>query len=133
MIALRRILNDPGLARAIIAMAVGAILIASLIEFRARREAAAIARELQALPAAPAQPPAGQTLAAGGSAIVLQPQAAVLDRTNADQDIEYLPGAFDGEDRPLAPGERCIRGHLFRQIPGGWEQIPKRKCNDPTS
>lgn len=119
----QRIANDQWLARAIILLVIAAVLVAGLIEFSQRRSAAAIARELARLPADNAQ-----AALPGAAATVLAPQPAVLDRTNADHDIDYLPGAFDGENRPLAPGERCIQGLLFRRIPGGWEQIAGRKC-----
>ncbi|PZO64696.1 MAG: hypothetical protein DI635_05055 [Pseudoxanthomonas suwonensis] len=119
----QRIANDQWLARAIILLVIAAVLVAGLIEFSQRRSAAAIARELARLPADNAQ-----AALPGAAATVLAPQPAVLDRTNADHDIDYLPGAFDGENRPLAPGERCIQGLLFRRIPGGWEQIVGRKC-----
>lgn len=122
----QRIANDQWLARAIILLAIAAALVAGLIEFSQRRSAAAIARELARLPADTAQ--AALPAPPGAAATVLAPQPAVLDRTNADHDIDYLPGAFDGENRPLAPGERCIQGLLFRRIPGGWEQIVGRKC-----
>lgn len=128
MSTLHRIANDQWLARAIILLVVAAVLIAALIEFSKRRGAAAIARELARVPAETTQQPALPS-PPGAEAVVMAPQAAVLDRTNADHDIEYLPGAFEGENRPLAPGERCIQGMLFRRIPGGWEQIAGRKCS----
>lgn len=136
------LINDIWLARAIVILTIASILVASLIEFQSRRQAVAIAHELLQ-PGDPAQQARVQAILqrAGATATVLPATPVPLSRTTADQDIEYLPGAFPSEHRissergqhpasmaPLGPNEKCVDGVRVRRIPGGWEQVNKDGC-----
>lgn len=134
-----RLLNDLWLARTIVTLTIATILIASLIEFNARRHATAVARALLESedPADMAQLKA-ILQRAGATAKVLAATPVPLNRATADRDIEYLPGAFPAEPgvpaakpasaAPLGPNEKCVDGVRVRRIPGGWEQVSKDGC-----
>ncbi|HFF6218576.1 TPA: hypothetical protein ACGCHS_004180 [Stenotrophomonas maltophilia] len=106
-------------AAALIVIAMG------LIEWNARRQAAAITRELM-------RPMTTQekaeftakidrdmrTLEAENAADVAAVRRAIqLDRV--------LPTV---QPRPLGNGERCMQGHRFKRIEGGWRDLPNDPC-----
>ena len=116
--------SEPGPPWAHIAAGVVlAIVIAmGLIEWNARRQAAAITRELTRPMTAEeeAQFKAEMARADKEMAAVLQEAMPKVRQIPLPQ-AEYMP-------LPLRPGERCIRGRRLQPIEGGWRDRPDEPC-----
>jgi hypothetical protein len=91
-----------------------------LIEWNARRQAAAMTRELLR-PATPEEQL--QLEAAVAELVPAEPteaeNAALLRQVWGEDE----PRAQRAQPAPLAAGERCISGQRFRRLPNGWEEI----------
>lgn len=102
-----------------------AVLIAmGLIEWNAKRQAAAITAELT-------RPMTAKEQAR------LDTEMAKLERESAAQVRElrrYLdhsvevPASNFTPPEPLQPGQRCISGRRFERIEGGWKNLPNSPC-----
>lgn len=102
------------------------ILIAmGLIEWNARRQAAAITAELTRpmTPKEEARFKADmQRLEAEMQATAAKELAEVRKQIWVDPQPRYTPRA------PLSQGQRCIQGRRFERIEGGWRDLPHEPC-----
>lgn len=92
-----------GISRRGILLAI--VIVMGLIEWNARRQAAAMTRELT-------RPMTAKEEAQFKAEKVRQVQLPKA---------EYIP-------LPLRPGERCIRGRRLQPIEGGWRDRPDEPC-----
>lgn len=105
-----------------------ALLIAiamGLIEWNARRQAAAMTRELMR-PATPEEQAQLDRQAAGWERKLQSEAAAESARLQRE-----LWGAVERaapRPRPLGGDERCINGRRFQRIEGGWRDRPNDPC-----
>ncbi|UNE61066.1 hypothetical protein [Xanthomonas oryzae] len=90
-----------------------------LIEWNARRQAAAMTAELlrPMTPREEAQFKAGQEKAERELAANTAKEVAQLRRRILVGDPQQV------EVRPLSDGERCIQGRRFKRIANGWQQV----------
>lgn len=106
--------------------AVALIVIAmGLIEWNARRQAAAMTRELMRPMTAQEEAEFKaqldrdlRKLEAENAADV----AAVRRTIQLDRILSPV------QRRPLGDGERCMQGHRFKRIEGGWRDLPNDPC-----
>ena len=90
-------------------------MVAVLIEFNARRQAAAMTREMLRPATSEEQALIAREVAAMEAALV-----APAPRPPSNQDRRVQPRVIRA---PLNPGERCISGQRFRRLENGWEEI----------
>jgi hypothetical protein len=93
-----------------------------LIEWNARRQAAAMTRELSRPMTLKeeAQFKADLARADKEMSVALEEVVPRVQRFTLPQ-TEYMPV-------PLRPGERCIRGRRLQRIEGGWRDRPDEPC-----
>ncbi|WP_447610432.1 hypothetical protein [Stenotrophomonas maltophilia] len=107
-------------------MGVGAALLIAiamgLIEWNARRQAAAMTRELT-------RPMTAKEEAQFKADMQKFDQEfrAALQQAAPQPRVITLPAA-DPAPQPLRPGERCIQGRRFERIEGGWRDRPNDPC-----
>lgn len=103
-------------------IALAVVIVMGLIEWSARRQAAAMTRELTRPMTAKeeAQFKAEMARADKEVAAVLQ-ESMPKHRQIPLPQTEYVP-------LPLRPGERCIRGRRLQPIEGGWRDRPDEPC-----
>ncbi|WP_439449657.1 hypothetical protein [Stenotrophomonas sp. ATs4] len=96
-----------------------------LIEWNARRQAAAMTRELT-------RPMTAQEQADFNAEMDRQTrmlQAETAAEVAAVQRTIQLDRVLPVEQRlPLKDGERCIEGRRFQKIEGGWRDLPNAPC-----
>jgi len=98
------------------------LIIMGLIEWNARRQAAAMTRELSRPMTLKeeAQFKADLARADKEMSVALEEVVPRVQRFTLPQ-TEYMPV-------PLRPGERCIRGRRLQRIEGGWRDRPDEPC-----
>ena len=96
-----------------------ALTIAGLIEWNARRQAAAMTRELLR----PATPEEQAQLAEMEAELTRQVEADAARLRRQLRRASEPPKRPRVDTRPLAADERCISGQRFRRILNGWEEI----------
>ena len=104
-----------------IAGAIAVIVMMGLIEWNARRSAAAMMAELNR----PATPEEKAALAAELTRLADESERdvrKVVRTINLTPEVEYAPPA------PLRNGERCIRGRRFERLDNGWRDKPNEPC-----
>lgn len=107
-------------------MGVGAVLLIAiamgLIEWNARRQAAAMTRELT-------RPMTAKEEAQFKADMQKFDQEfrAAMQQEAPQPRVITLPVA-DPAPQPLRPGERCIQGRRFQRIEGGWRDRPNDPC-----
>lgn len=97
-------------------------VVMALMEWNARRQAAAMTRELMR----PATAEEEQQIRAATDEMMRQVEADFPQTPSPLQDpAQGNMGWARGAERTqvLAPGERCISGQRFRRITNGWEEI----------
>lgn len=108
---------------------VGAALLVAiamgLIEWNARRQAAAMTRELMRPMTAQEEAELKAAIDRDMRKLEVETAAEVAAVRRTIQLDRMLPVA---EPRPLAPGERCMQGHRFKRIEGGWRDLPNDPC-----
>lgn len=106
-------------ATLLIAIAMG------LIEWNARRQAAAMTRELTR----PMTEKEQADFNAEMDRQVRQLQAQTANEVAAVQRTIRLDRVLPVQERrPLKGGERCIEGRRFQRIEGGWRDLPNDPC-----
>jgi len=110
-------------------IAVGAVLLVAivmgLIEWNARRQAAAMTRELTRPMTAQEQADFNAEMDRQTRQLQAQAAAEVAEVQRAIRFDRPLPVQ---EVRPLKGGERCIEGRRFQRIEGGWRDLPNDPC-----
>lgn len=103
-------------------IALAVVIAMGLIEWNARRQAAAMTRELTRPMTASeeAQFKAEMARADKEMAAALREAMPKVRQIPLRQN-EYMP-------LPLRPGERCIRGRRLQRIEGGWRDRPDEPC-----
>ncbi|WP_449466806.1 hypothetical protein [Stenotrophomonas humi] len=110
-----------------LAVIVVVLIVMGLIEWNAKRQAAAMTAELMR-PMTPAEETRleeqmlqwKKTMEAETAKEIAELQRHIwIDPQSAQH---YAPRA------PLRPGQRCIQGRRFERIEGGWRDIPKSPC-----
>lgn len=96
-----------------------------LIEWNARRQAAAMTRELMRPMTAQEEAELKAAIDRDMRKLEVETAAEVAAVRRTIQLDRMLPVA---EPRPLAPGERCMQGHRFKRIEGGWRDLPNDPC-----
>lgn len=108
---------------------VGAALLVAiamgLIEWNARRQAAAMTRELMRPMTAQEEAELKAAIDRDMRKLEAETAAEVAAVRRAIRLDRMVPVA---EPRPLAPGERCMQGHRFKRIEGGWRDVPDDPC-----
>lgn len=106
-------------------------IIMGLIEWNARRQAAAMTNELMrpmtAKEAERFKEWERQTEAEADRALQ-QLWQQTTQQQNAQAARQRAEAARQREARALRAGERCIQGRRFKRIENGWEQIPHQPC-----
>lgn len=102
------------------------VIAMGLIEWNARRQAAAMTRELMR-PATPEEQAALDRQTAEWERKLQAETAAELAQVRRTIQLDRaLPPA---ERRPLETGERCIDGRRFKRMEGGgWRDLPNSPC-----
>ncbi|MBA0251820.1 hypothetical protein FEO92_11575 [Stenotrophomonas maltophilia] len=96
-----------------------------LIEWNARRQAAAMTRELMR-PATPEEQAELDRQAADWER-KLQAEAAA-ESAQVQRELWATVQRAAPPPRPLASDERCINGRRFQRIEGGWRDRPAEPC-----
>lgn len=104
------------------AVVLAVVIVMGLIEWNARRQAAAITRELMR----PATPKEEARLRAEMAKLERDMTAAIDAATPRYQPIP--PTVERYQPLPLRDGERCIKGRRFQRIDGGWRDLPEESC-----
>lgn len=104
-------------------IAVAIVIVMGLIEWNARRQAAAISAELTR-PMTSAE----QAKFDAQKAKWAEEDEAIIreHRRNLDRPLNLQPLPI--EPSPLSDGQRCIGGKRFERIPGGWRDLPHDPC-----
>ncbi|WP_363733232.1 hypothetical protein [Stenotrophomonas indicatrix] len=106
-------------AALLIAIAMG------LIEWNARRQAAAMTRELTRPMTAQEQADFNAEMDRQARQLQAETAAEVAAVQRTVKLDRLLPVQ---ERRPLQAGERCIEGRRFQKIQGGWRDLPNDPC-----
>lgn len=96
-----------------------------LIEWNARRQAAAMTRELTRPMTAQEQADFNAEMDRQARQLQAETAAEVAAVQQTIQLDRLLPMQ---ERRPLEAGERCIEGRRFQKIQGGWRDLPNDPC-----
>lgn len=97
-------------------------IVMGLIEWNARRQAAAMTAELMR--------PMNAKEQARFDAEMKKLEAQV-DRelqAIAPRAVDMPLPVYRYDPLPLQPGERCINGRRFKRIEGGWQDLPTKPC-----
>lgn len=106
-------------AAALIVIAMG------LIEWNARRQAAAMTRELMRPMTAQEEAEFKAKIDRDMRKLEAENAADVAAVRRTIQLDRVLPTV---QQRPLGDGERCMQGHRFKRIEGGWRDLPNDPC-----
>ncbi|MEV5119885.1 hypothetical protein MRBLST12_002877 [Stenotrophomonas indicatrix] len=96
-----------------------------LIEWNARRQAAAMTRELTRPMTAQEQADFNAEMDRQARQLQAETAAEVAAVQRTVKLDRLLPVQ---ERRPLQAGERCIEGRRFQKIQGGWRDLPNDPC-----
>jgi hypothetical protein len=96
-----------------------------LIEWNARRQAAAMTRELTRPMTAKEQAEFNAEIERQTRQLRAETAAEVAAVKRTIQLDRLLPVE---ERRPLERGQRCIEGRRFQRIEGGWRDLPNEPC-----
>lgn len=101
------------------------VIAMGLIEWNARRQAAAITRELTRPMTKEEQASFDAEMARSEK----EDQEIIREhRRYIDNPITLNPQRLPLEPAPLRDGERCIQGRRFQRIDGGWRDRPLEPC-----
>jgi len=103
-----------------VAAAVGIAM--GLIEWNARRQAAAMTAELMR-PMTKSEQAAFDREMSKLDEQLARDLEAVMPRS-----VRLSAPAEQYAPLPLRPGERCISGHRLKRIEGGWQDVPDQPC-----
>lgn len=101
------------------------VLAMGLIEWNARRQAAAMTRELTRPMTAKEQADLSVEMERQARQLRAETAAEIAAVQRKIQQDRMLPVQ---ERRPLKGGERCIEGRRFQKIQGGWRDLPNDPC-----
>lgn len=103
----------------IAALAIAVVM--ALIEWNARRSAAAMMAELN-------RPATAAERAQFDAEMKRLAEESERDVRDVVRTIQLTPHAEYVPPAPLKPGERCIRGRRFERIENGWRDRPNEPC-----
>lgn len=96
-----------------------------LIEWNARRQAAALTRELMRPMTAKEEAQLKRELAKNERELAAATKAELAELQRTLWNVQAVPIA---PVQPLAPGERCIQNRRYKRIDGGWRDVPDHPC-----
>jgi hypothetical protein len=103
------------------AAVVAIVVVMGLIEWSARRSAAAMMAELN-------RPATPEERARFNAEMQRLTEESERDVRNAVRTIQLTPQVEYAPPAPLRPGERCIRGRRFERLENGWRDRPNEPC-----